>query len=196
VVGATLSAASDLEAEDKMTFYKSGDLRLRVEGEQVVSETGEVFDIRETILRIPWTTATKYAASSPHQYVVQSRCPSELWAVLACFIAKHPDGYEAYFRGYQRPMHYIELDQFRYWRTASGGFGGGVTHMLNRCTFDSAEPPRRADQGAKPIPNWQGPPWELNGTPWPDWYVRQPDGSYRYERDRDPYRPKSRKRNP
>ncbi len=61
-----------------------------------------------------------------------------------------PDSFLAYFRGYQRPNRYWEApDGLRYWRTR---------FELNRCTLDSVEPPRRVDQGAKPIRDWVGPP--------------------------------------
>ena len=62
-------------------------------------------------------------------------------------------GHLAYFRGYQRPNRYWDFDGRRYWRTSSGG-PGGVTHMLNRCLFSDAEPPRRVDQGAQPWHAW------------------------------------------
>lgn len=34
---------------------------------------------------------------------------------------------------------------------------------LNRCTPDSVDPPRRVDQGATPILDWDGPPHAPNG---------------------------------
>jgi hypothetical protein len=67
--------------------------------------------------------------------------------ILDIAIAKHPDSYLAYFRGYQRPNRYWDFEGRRYWRTANGG-PRGITHMLNRCLFSDAEPPRRVDQGA------------------------------------------------
>jgi hypothetical protein len=164
-------------------------LRLRVADGRVVSDTGEFYDLREAIEQVPWVKAKMYPP--PHEYVVFGRCPTLPWEVVSCAIAKDPDSYLAYFRGYQRPMRYLDFEGRRYWRTASRG-AGGVTHMLNRCLFDDAEPPRRVDQGAVPIRDWVGPPWELNGSPWPDWYVKGPDGLYRYQADRDPFRRRSR----
>lgn len=176
-----------------MTFFKAGDLRLRVDGEHVISESGVLFDIREMIDAIPWVTAFMYPP--PHAYVVRDRCPAVPWQVLSVFVRHSPDSYLAYFRGYQRPNRYVELDGRRYWATSSGGPGGGVM-MLNRGRFEDSEPPRRVDDGAQPILDWQGPPWELNGSPWPRWYERGPDGVYRYRRDLDPHRPKSRNPKP
>jgi len=101
-------------------------------------------------------TARQYPP--PHQHVVQARCPAAEWALLDAAIATSPDSYLAYFRGYQWPMRYWEFEGRRYWRTSSRGPERGVTHMLNRCLFDDAEPPRRVDQGAAPITDWARPP--------------------------------------
>lgn len=131
-------------------------------------------------------TARQYPPS--HQYVVQARCPGDEWAVLDTAIATSPDSYLAYFRGYQWPMRYWEFEGRRYWRTSNRERDGNVTHMLNRCLFEDAEPPRRVDQGAMPITDWQGPPWELNGSEWPAWYVPDAGGVYRYRRELDPKR--------
>ena len=116
-----------------------------------------------------------------HQYVVfDHRDPPVAATVLLAAIRDHLDAYDAYFRGYQRPMRYLELpDGLRYWRTVLNG-----THMLNRCTLDSVEPPRRVDQDAKQIA-WQGPPWALFGSPWPPGYVEIAPGRFRYDRDQD-----------
>jgi hypothetical protein len=129
-------------------------------------------------------TARQYPP--PHQYVVEARCPAPEWAVLDAAIATSADSYLAYFRGYQWPMRYWEFEGRRYWRTSSRDPGRGVTHMLNRCLFEDAEPPRRGDQGAVPIADWQGPAWELNGSPWPDWWLPDAEGVHRYHRDLDP----------
>ncbi len=121
----------------------------------------------EAATRLPWVDARLDSGMPAHQYVVvgeQSTGPREgidqaAVNVLRQSIQTHPDGYDAYFRGYQRPTHYLELsDGLRYWRTSLYG-----TEMLNRCHPDSVEPPRRVDQGARPIP-WQGNPWDLAGS--------------------------------
>lgn len=159
------------------------EIPLSVVDGQIVSDDGQAYDVRESIESIPWVTATQYPP--PHQYVIRERCPAVAWSVLDAAIANHPDSYLAYFRGYQRPNRYWDFDGRRYWRTSNAG-PGGVTHMLNRCLFSDAEPPRRVDQGAQPIPDWEGPPWELNGSPWPDWYVLGDDGKHHYRADLDP----------
>jgi hypothetical protein len=46
----------------------------------------------------------------------------------------------------------------------------GRTRELNRCEPDSVEPLRRVDAGAKPILDWDGPPWA-------------PDGNGKYQQD-------------
>lgn len=144
-------------------------LRLRVdESGRVVDDNGRIYDLEEAILATRWVTATKYPP--PHQYAVLGRTPMEAWDVIATTIKGRADSYLAYFRGYWRPNRYLDLPDHRYWRTSSGGAGGRVTHMLNRCTYDSAEPPRRLDEGAEPI-EWDGPPWDVYGAPWPaDWH--------------------------
>ena len=95
--------------------------------------------------------------------------------MLLTAIRYHPQAYNAYFRGYRSPMRYLELaDGRRYWRTVLYG-----THMLNRCTLDSMEPPRRVDQGAKTIP-WEGPPWAPSGSCWPPGYEEVAPGRWVY----------------
>jgi hypothetical protein len=154
-------------------------------GRDLVDASGRPYSLADAIDEIPWITAKMYPP--PHQYVVFGRCPVEAWDVLATAIAKHPDSYLAYFRGYRRPMRYLDFAGRRYWRTASGG-RGRVTHMLNRSSFEDAEPPRRVDEGATPAENWSGPPWEPDGTPWPNWWVPGEDGIYRYDARLDPFR--------
>jgi hypothetical protein len=134
------------------------------EEDRVVDDSGRVYDLGEAILATNWVTATRYPP--PHQYAVLGRTPIEPWDVIATAIRGRSDSYLAYFRGYRRPNRYLDLPDHRYWRTSSGGTGGRVTHMLNRCTYDSAEPPRRLDEGAVPI-EWSGPPWDVYGAPWP-----------------------------
>ena len=162
-------------------------LRLHIADGQICDDTGQVYDLASAIDQIPWVQVRMYPP--PHEYVTLRTCPITAWDVLATAIAHHPDSYLAYFRGYQRPMRYLDFQGRRYWRTASRGTGG-LTHMLNRCLFADAEPPRRVDQGARPIP-WEGPPWDVYGSAWPAWYVRGPDGVYRYDPSLDPYRRRS-----
>lgn len=161
-----------------------------VDGE-FVDEAGNSHDLRAAIEEIPWVTAKMYAATAAHEYVVFGRCPILAWDVLATAIAKHPDSYLGFWRGYKRPMRYFEWDGRRYWRTASSR-PGGITSMLNRARFEDAEPPRRLDEGATPAPSWSGPPWEPDGTPWPSWWVLGDDGVYHYNARLDPYRRKRR----
>lgn len=166
-------------------------LTVRAEDDQVVDSEGDVYEIREAILAIWWVEARMYVSTSPHEYIVQDRCPAMPWAVLSCAIARHPESYRAYWRGYKTANRYWELDGYRYWRTSAGGPGGFVM-MLNRSRLEDAEAPRRVDQGARPAESWSGPPWEPDGTPYPAWYVQGEDGVYRYKRSLDPFRRRSR----
>lgn len=126
-------------------------LEMNERGQVRDKDTGESYDLSVVAAGIPWVDFKDLASGMPpHQYVVLGKCDDTDWDVLAFAIAKHPEGYRAYFRGYQSPMRYWELgDGYRYWPSAIRG-----VQMLNRCTLDSVEPPRRVDQGAKPI-CWQ-----------------------------------------
>ncbi len=150
-----------------------------VDGDVVDPATGEVYDPVAEAARLRWTTALAGDGMPPHQYLVFSgqRAISDVAVdVLLTAIRYHPDAYNAYFRGYRSPMRYLELpDDHRYWRTVLGR-----THMLNRCTLDSVEPPRRVDQGARPLP-WDGPPWAPQGSPWPPGYSSDGRGRHRYD---------------
>ena len=145
----------------------------------------QLADVSVAIDELPWRSALPADGVPAHQYVIQGRCPADAWDTLAAMISQHPDGYDAYFRGYPWPMHYWEFEGRRYWRTSARR----TTHMLNRCSFDSVEPPRRVDEGAKPIV-WDGPPWAPNGTPWPPGYVPGPGPVHMrgmtYRKDLDP----------
>ena len=119
------------------------------------------------IRALPWRSALPADGMPPHQYVVLGKCLPEAWETLAEVVRDHPASYDAFFRGYPWPMRYWEFEEHRYWRTSAGG----RTHMLNRCTLDSVEPPRRVTDGATAAQEWNGPPWAPDGTAWPPGYV-------------------------
>lgn len=159
-----------------------GRLKLHMEGENVIGPDGEAYDVAWAILRLPWRPSLPGGGMPPHQYVVLGQCDYLAADVLLCVIRESPAAFNAYFRGYHYPMRYLEIDGWRYWRTALNG-----AHMVNRCTLDSVEAPRRVDQGAKPQP-WVGPPWALKGSPWPPGYVEAAPGQWVYRSDLDPRR--------
>jgi hypothetical protein len=161
-------------------FPPPSPLNLEVHGEKVVnSDTGEEYDVATVAARLPWQ-AQKTGNSSwedyppympPHEYVVFGKCDYEHWDVLYFACMKHPASYLAYFRGYPSAMRYWEPgDGYRYWPTALRG-----VLMLNRCTLNSVEPPRRKDQGARPIKpkDWGAPPWLPKGNGWPPSYLKK-----------------------
>ena len=124
----------------------------RVEGGSTQVQTGP--DILDAFAALPWVD--QLCPLMPHQYAVLPKSPASAWYALDAMIRDSPESYLAYFRGYQRPNRYWDgPDGLRYWRTR---------FELNRCTPDSVEPPRRIDQGAQPIPNWDGPPHAPNGA--------------------------------
>jgi hypothetical protein len=161
-------------------FPPSSPLKLELHGDKVVnSDTGEEYDVAVVAARLPWA-AQKTGNSSwedyppympPHEFVVLGKCNYADWDVLYFACTKHPTSYLAYFRGYQSPMRYWEPgDGYRYWPTSLRG-----VMMLNRCAPDSVEPPRRKDQGARPIKprDWDAPPWLPKGNGWPLSYLKK-----------------------
>jgi hypothetical protein len=108
-------------------FPPQPQLQLELRGGQVVNAaTGETYDVAAVAERLPWKPQTwrgdwDYPPyMPPHCYVVMGKCDYADWDVLSYAIAKHPTSYRAYFRGYQSPMRYWELGNYRYWRTALG----------------------------------------------------------------------------
>lgn len=106
----------------------------------------------------------------PHQYVDGHKLrPDEVpvAAMLAYVIAHHPESYRAYFRAYKRPTRYLEAGAgWRYW---VAWFGASFPH---RQRLDACEPPRRVDEGAKPIPleEWgASKPWWPQGSGYGKW---------------------------
>jgi hypothetical protein len=150
----------------KLTFH---------DGKLVNSDTGEEYDLLAVAARLPWQPYKRKWKDyppymPPHEFVVLGKCDYADWDVLYFACTKHPKSYRAYFRGYRSPMQYLELgDGYRYWPTRLG------VMMLNRCTLDSVEPPRRLDQGEKPIKSreWGAPPWLPKGSGWPSDYLKK-----------------------
>ena len=98
----------------------------------------------------------------PHQYVDGHKLlPDEVpvAAMLEYVIAHHPESYRAYFRASKRATRYLEIgDGWRYWMA---WFGAPFPH---RSRLDACEPPRRVDEGAKPIPLEE---WGASKPWWP-----------------------------
>jgi len=157
-------------------------VELQLDGDEVLDvSTGQRHHPVEMAGQLKWVSALPGSGMPAHQYVVFGYPPPLPVQVLLTVIKAR--GYNAYFRGYPSPMRYVELaDNMRYWRTVLNR-----THMLNRCTLDSVEPPRRVDQGAKRIP-WDGPPWAPYGSPWPPGYVEISPGEWVYRSNLDPRR--------
>lgn len=155
---------------------------LHLIGPNVVGPDGATHSVRAAIERLEWRSSLPGSGMPPHQYVVLGACDPLAADAVLCLLRQSPTSFMAYFRGYRYPMRYVELDGWRYWRTALNG-----AHMLNRCTLDSVEPPRRVDEGAKPIA-WDGPPWAPYGSPWPPGYVEVAPGRWAYESKLDPRR--------
>jgi hypothetical protein len=118
-----------------------------------MSESESRDDFEAAVEALPWIAMP--CPSMPHEYAVQSKSPAWAWNVIFELVShRNPDTYRAYFRGYQSANRYWDApDGRRYWYTR---------FMLNRCDPASVEPPRRVDEGAKRIGDWEGPPWAPN----------------------------------
>jgi len=122
-----------------------------------------IAEFHEAAARLPWrdsVLAPQEPRMPAHQYVVVESAVLDDCRVLEFVIDHHPEAYSAYFRGYQRPWRYLEVGGLRYWRSRLNG-----RWFVNRCRLDSCEPPRRVDQGARPIPpeEWGAKPWWPQG---------------------------------
>ena len=155
---------------------------LHLDGDRVIGADGTGYEVSWAIGKLPWRSSLPGSGMPPHQYVVFGEADPLAVNVLVCVIRESATAFNAFFRGYQYPMRYVEIDGFRYWRTALHG-----THMLNRCTLDSVEPPSRVDQGAKAM-EWKGPRWAPYGSPWPPGYVEVGPGQWVYRSELDPRR--------
>ena len=97
-----------------------------------------------------------------HQYVVVRGLAEEDLAICRMFgfvVEQHAESYDGYFRGLRYPSRYLEVgDGWRYWRVWIAR-----RPWPHRQRLDTSEPPRRVDEGAKPIP-----PHEWGAVPyWP-----------------------------
>jgi hypothetical protein len=110
--------------------------------------------VLEAIARLPWVK--QLCPLMPHEYAHQKKADLLTYAVVEHMLkAANPETYRAYFRGYLAPNRYWDApDGQRYWLTRM---------MINRCWPDSVEPLRLVSGGAKPVPDWDGPPWAPNG---------------------------------
>lgn len=121
-----------------------------IDSRTVRDQEGQYHDVLESIMSLTWVP--QLCTLMPHDYAHKLKSDPHAYAVVERMLkASNPDSYRAYFRGYQSPNRYWDApDGRRYWLTMM---------MINRCLPDSVEPLRRVDQGARAIPNWDGPPW-------------------------------------
>jgi hypothetical protein len=142
-------------------------LRFEIIGSAVVrDEEGVKHDVLEAIAVLPWVK--QLCPLMPHEYAHQKKADLLTYAVVEHMLkAANPETYRAYFRGYLAPNRYWDApDGQRYWLTRM---------MINRCWPDSVEPLRLVSDGAKPVPDWDGPPWAPNGI---GIYERDPRGKW------------------
>ena len=125
-----------------------------VDAGTVVGPDGVQYDVPEAIAGLPWVD--QLCPLMPHQYAHLSKSDPLTYRVVEHMLkAANPDTYRAYFRGYKSPNRYWDApDGQRYWLTRM---------MINRCWPDSVEPLRLVSDGAKPAPEWDGPPYAPNG---------------------------------
>jgi hypothetical protein len=143
------------------------DLPLYVD-ERTLEIDGQPIDVMGAAETLPWVK--QLCPFMPHEYAVISNSPRDAFTAIEAMVRLSPAGYQAYFRGYSRPMRYWDApDGNRYWMT---GWGGG--RMVNR-TADDQDPPRRVDEGARPAVHSDGPPWTPPGQ---RVYALAPDGKW------------------
>lgn len=154
-------------------------LLLAPAGFGVIDEQGRSHEFAALAAALPWRQ-TELAPHEPrmpaHEYVVVNKLADELREVarlLKFVLDKHPASYRGYFRGYRTANRYLEPgDELRYWESWLRRRGGGGVSFLNRTRLDASEPPRRVDEGAKPIPavEWgAGQPYWPQGSGYGQW---------------------------
>jgi hypothetical protein len=93
-------------------------------------------ELKHFIAHAPWTFAKTYAATWPHEYIVQDKVYDDLFLRLAAHIDDF--GYESRF--YNTIQVYFHADGFTYWH---------MDNIINRCpTSETYE--RREKEGRLP----------------------------------------------
>lgn len=125
-------------------------LEIATRGYAVINEaTRELFELEDLVVALPWKhneLAPHEPRMPPHEYVLEDWCDPVVYRRLEFLIRNHGESFDAYFRAYRRPNRYLEVGAWRYWPTATES-----ERFLNRCRLDAVEPPRRVDEGARPI---------------------------------------------
>jgi hypothetical protein len=130
---------------------------LRIEGEEVVLESGRRLGLEEIgalAAGLPWVKANVFIMP-PHEYVVdaklQSESEREAFAVLRYSCAHHPAGWKAFFRAYRASNRYLVLGSYRYWYTQNH-----AARMMNRCDRSSEVENTRSGDGVRAVRRWVG----------------------------------------
>lgn len=89
-------------------------------------------DLQEFIPAQEWIFAKTYADTYPHEYIVEERVDSALYAKLAEHIDTH--GYTDYF--YKKPVVYFDYDGYTYWH---------MENIINRCVVADTYHRRKQD---------------------------------------------------
>lgn len=124
-----------------------------VDSRTVRAPDGSKHDVLDAIQALPWRA--QLCPLMRHEYSIFGQGSEWAWNVLSSMLlARNPDSFRAYFRGYQSANRYWDApDGLRYWR---GRF------EIDRGQPDGAGQ-RRTDEGAKRINDWDGPPYAPNG---------------------------------
>jgi hypothetical protein len=124
-----------------------------VDARTVRGPGGREHDVIDAIEALTWTP--KLCPLMRHEYAIWD--PNLEWAwniISSMLLARNPDSFRAYFRGYQSANRYWDApDGRRYWRS--------------RYEIDRGQPDgtgqRRVDEGARPSKEWDGPPHAPDG---------------------------------
>jgi hypothetical protein len=89
-------------------------------------------DVQEFISDQDWIFAKTYADTYPHEYIVEEKVDTELYARLSEHIDTH--GYTDYF--YKKPVIYFDFDGYTYWH---------MENIINRCVAADTYHRRKQD---------------------------------------------------
>ena len=106
------------------------------------STTSMPVELQRFIVEPNWTFAKTYADTYPHEYIVEEKVDSDLYAELACHIDTH--GYTEHF--YKKPVVYLDHGGYTYWH---------MENIINRCVVADTYH-RRKQAGRLPDTNKTG----------------------------------------
>lgn len=128
-------------------------------------EDDQLYDVPAATSELGWVR--QLCPFMPHEYAILAKGPEQAWFVVEAMIRLSPSSHRAYFRGYQTTNRYWDApDGMRYWRSR---------FELDRWHSTDSEGLRWRKDEAKPIKDWDGPPWAPNGA---GFYLQSANGKW------------------